>query len=93
MKTIFERYKGKYIGINCTDSVKIDVLELFVVQDDYFGVLDRTSGFRAYYPYESLLGVFEKDDGFKEKNQVFSLMVNVNHFVLYKGSIGVGVIF
>lgn len=87
MKDIFERYRGTIVGINCSDPVGTDLLRLFVVNDDYFGLLNSSNGFRAYYPYESVLGVFESDKGFEGG---CSLLINVNHFVLYEGSRGLG---
>ena len=82
MREIFERYKGEVISINCTDPVKIENLELFLVNDTYFGVLNSETGFRAYYNYENVVGVFETDEN--------PLYVNVRHFVLYKGGTGFG---
>lgn len=90
MKELFERHRGTVVGINCADPVGTDLLELFVVNDDYFGVLNSSNGFRAYYSYESVLGVFELKNGFHEGNMTYSLLINVNHFVLYKGSRGIG---
>ncbi|MGL4669255.1 MAG: hypothetical protein ACRCVG_01480 [Methanobacteriaceae archaeon] len=90
MKDVFERHRGTIVGINCVDPVGTDLLELFVVHDDYFGLLNSANGFRAYYHYGSVLGVFELKNGFKEEDITYSLSINVNHFVLYNGSRGVG---
>ena len=82
MKPILERYKEKEIHINVHDPIKSQVMTLLVVADDYFGVLDKSSGFRAYFPYTAILGVYEGMNGV--------LQININHFVLYKGSTGFG---
>ena len=82
MKPILERYKEKMININVTDPVKTEIMTLFLVADDYFGVVNESSGFRAYFPYTAILGVYEGMNGV--------LQINLNHFVLYKGSVGFG---
>lgn len=82
MKPILERYKEKTIFINVHDPIRTDEMTLFLVSDDYFGVVDPESGFRAYFPYTAILGVYEGMNG--------SLQINLNHFVLYKGSTGFG---
>lgn len=80
MKPILERYKKEKILINVHDPIKSDEMTLFLVSDDYFGVVK--SGFRAYFPYTAILGVYESMNGV--------LQINLNHFVLYKGSTGFG---
>lgn len=85
MKPILERYKEKTIFINVNDPVKSEEMILFLVADDYFGVVNSKSGFRAYFPYTTILGVYESMDG--------ALQINLNHFVLYKGSSGIGFMF
>jgi len=82
MKPILERYKEKTIFINVNDPIRTDEMTLFLVGDDYFGVVDSDSGFRAYFPYTTILGVYEGMNG--------TLQINLNHFVLYKGSTGFG---
>ena len=82
MKPILERHKEKMININVTDPVKTEIMTLFLVADDYFGVVNESSGFRAYFPYTAILGVYEGMNGV--------LQINLNHFVLYKGSGGFG---
>lgn len=82
MKPILERYQEKRIFINVHDPIKSDEMTLFLVSDDYFGVVDSDSGFRAYFPYTAILGVYEGMNGV--------LQINLNHFVLYKGSTGFG---
>lgn len=82
MKPILERYKEKKIRINVSDPVKSEEMTLFLVADDYFGVVDQSNGFRAYFPYNAILGVYEGMNGV--------LQININHFVLYKGSVGFG---
>ena len=82
MKPILERYREKRIYINVSDPIKTEVMTLLVVSDDYFGVVNEATGFRAYFPYTAILGVYEGMNGF--------LQINVNHFVLYKGSTGFG---
>lgn len=82
MKPILERYKEKKIRINVHDPIKTDSMILFLVSDDYFGVVDSKSGFRAYFPYTAILGVYEAMGGV--------LQINLNHFVLYEGSTGFG---
>ena len=46
----------------------------FLVSDDYFGVVNSNSGFRAYFPYTAILGVYKSMDGV--------LQINLNQFVL-----------
>ena len=82
MKPILDRYKEKRIHINVTDPIKTEVMTLLLVVDDYFGVVDEATGFRAYFPYTAILGVYEGMNGV--------LQINLNHFVLYKGSAGFG---
>jgi len=82
MKPILDRYKEKRIHINVTDPIKTEVMTLLLVADDYFGVVDEATGFRAYFPYTAILGVYEGMNGV--------LQINLNHFVLYKGSAGFG---
>lgn len=82
MKPILERYKEKTIFINVYDPIETDRMTLFLVAEDYFGVVDSSSGFRAYFPYTAILGVYEGMNGI--------LQINLNHFVLYKGSTGFG---
>ena len=82
MKPILERYKEKRIHINVSDPVKTESMTLLLVADDYFGVVDESNGFRAYFPYTAILGVYEGMNGV--------LQININHFVLYKGSAGFG---
>lgn len=81
MKPILERYKDKEIHINVNDAIKNDIVTLFLVADDYFGVYDSKNGFRAYFPYTAVLGVYESLNG--------ALTINLNKFVLYKGSMGI----
>ena len=85
MKPILERYKEKKIHINITDAIKTEVMTLLIVDDDYFGVVNESTGFRAYFPYTAVLGVYEGMNG--------ELQINLNHFVLYKGSVGFGFMF
>ena len=82
MKPILERYKEKKIYINVNDPIKTETMTLLVVSDDYFGVVNESTGFRAYFPYTAILGVYEGMNGV--------LQINLNHFVLYKGSTGFG---
>lgn len=82
MKPILERYKEKRIHINVSDPIKTEVMTLLLVGDDYFGVVDENTGFRAYFPFTAILGVYEGMNGV--------LQINLNHFVLYKGSAGFG---
>ena len=82
MKPILDRYQEKRIHINVTDPIKTEVMTLLLVADDYFGVVDEATGFRAYFPYTAILGVYEGMNGV--------LQINLNHFVLYKGSAGFG---
>ena len=82
MKPILERYKEKRIHINVSDPVKTEAMTLLLVADDYFGVVDESTGFRAYFPYTAILGVYENMGG--------ALQINLNHFVLYNGSVGFG---
>lgn len=82
MKPILERHKEKMIYINVHDPIKTDKMTLFLVSDDYFGVVNSKTGFRAYFPYTAILGVYEGMNG--------ALQINLNHFVLYKGSTGFG---
>ena len=82
MKPILDRYKEKRIHINVTDPIKTEVMTLLLVADDYFGVVDEATGFRAYFPYTAILVVYEGMNGV--------LQINLNHFVLYKGSAGFG---
>ena len=79
MKPIFDRYKDKPVYINATDTVKSEVMTLFLVADDYFGVVNF-EGLRAYFPYSSILGVYESIGG--------TLSINLDKFVVYKGSSG-----
>lgn len=85
MKPILERYKEKKIHINVSDPIKTEVMTLLLVSDDYFGVVNEATGFRAYFPYTAILGVYEGINGV--------LQINLNHFVLYKGSAGLGFMF
>ena len=85
MKPILERYKEKTIFINVNDPVKSEEMILFLVADDYFGVANTKLGSRAYFPYTAILGVYESIDE--------TLQINLNHFVLYKGSSGGGFMF
>lgn len=80
MKPIFDRYKDKQVSINATDTIKSEVMTIFLVAEDYFGVVNMDSGFRAYFPYSAILGVYESMDG--------TLSINLNKFVVYKGSSG-----
>lgn len=82
MKPILERYKEKKIHINVSNPVKTEVMTLLLVGDDYFGVLDESTGMRAYFPFTAILGIYEGMNGI--------LQININHFVLYKGSAGLG---
>ena len=82
MKPRLDRYNEKRIHINVTDPIKTEVMTLLLVADDYFGVVDEATGFRAYFPYTAILGVYEGMNGV--------LQINLNHFVLYKGSAGFG---
>ena len=82
MKPILERYKEKTIFINVNDPIKTEKMTLLLVADDYFGVVNQSTGFRAYFPYTAILGVYESMGGV--------LQINLNHFVLYKGSTGFG---
>lgn len=82
MKPILERYKEKTIFINFDDPIEADKMILFLVADDYFGVVNPSTGLRAYFPYTAILGVYEGLNGV--------LQINLNHFVLYKGSTGFG---
>ena len=85
MKPILERYKEIKIHINVSDPIKTEVMTLLLVSDDYFGVVNEATGFRAYFPYTAILGVYEGINGV--------LQINLNHFVLYKGSAGLGFMF
>jgi len=85
LKPILERYKEKTIFINVNNPIKTDEMTLFLVSEDYFGVVDPSNGFRAYFPYTAILGVYEGINGI--------LQINLNHFVLYKGSSGFGFTF
>lgn len=85
MKPILERYKEKKVHINVSDPIKTEVMTLLLVADDYFGVVNEATGFRAYFPYTAILGVYESINGV--------LQINLNHFVLYKGSAGLGFMF
>ncbi len=80
MKPIFDRYKDKQVSINATDTIKSEVMTIFLVAEDYFGVVNMDNGFRAYFPYSAILGVYESMDG--------TLSINLNKFVVYKGSSG-----
>ncbi len=80
MKPILERYRDKQISINVSDPIKTELMTLFLVADDYFGVVNPENGYRAYYPYTAILGIYESLNGV--------LTINLNHFVLYKGSVG-----
>lgn len=75
MKPILERYIEKQIDINVTHPIRNDTMVLFLVADDYFGVLDPESGMRAYFPFTAVLAVYETPDNM--------LTVNLNHFVMY----------
>ena len=85
MKPIFERYKDKQVLINATGTVNSEVMTLFLVADDYFGVVNTENGYRAYFPYSTILGVYESLDG--------TLSINLNKFVEYKGSVGYSIMF
>ena len=80
MKPILERYRDKQISINVSDPIKTELMTLFLVADDYFGEVNPENGYRAYYPYTAILGIYESLNGV--------LTINLNHFVLYKGSVG-----
>lgn len=80
MKPILDRYKDKQVEINATDTIKSEAMTIFLVADDYFGVVNRDSGLRAYFPYTAILGIYESMEGI--------LLINLNKFVEYKGSIG-----
>ena len=82
MKPIIERNKEKKNHINVSAPIKTEVMTLLLVADDYFGVVNEATGFRAYFPYTAILGVYEGINGV--------LQININHFVLYKGSAGFG---
>jgi len=60
MKEVLEKYEGITIGINCFDPIETDLLELFIVKDNYFGVIDRDSGDKSYFPYNAVMGIVEK---------------------------------
>lgn len=85
MKPVLERYKEKTIFINVDDPIETEEMTLFLVAEDYFGVVNTSTGFRAYFPYTAILGVYEGINGV--------LQINLNHFVLYKGSAGFGISF
>ena len=85
MRPIFERYKDKQVLINAISTVNSEMMTIFLVADDYFGVVNPENGFRAYFPYTTILGVYESMDG--------TLYINLDKFVEYKGSVGYSIMF
>ncbi|MGL4669015.1 MAG: hypothetical protein ACRCVG_00255 [Methanobacteriaceae archaeon] len=91
MKEILEEYVGITIGINCFEATKTDLLELFTVTDNYFGVMNRSNGYKSYYSYDSVMGIHElKYFTTKTYGIKFPLLIEVDHLIVYKGGSGVG---
>jgi hypothetical protein len=95
MKSILKNYKGELVAINCNKPAEKSIMELFIVEDEFFGVINPETNFKAYYPYYAILGVYESEEGFKNKSlfgfkkegAICSLLINVNHFILYDGNL------
>lgn len=96
MKEILEKYIGITIGINCFDPIETDLLELFIVKDNYFGVMNRNTDYKSYFPYNSVMGIYEQKYFTTKTNKIkFPLLIEINHLIVYKGASGVsfGLIF
>ncbi|MDR0911196.1 MAG: hypothetical protein LBM96_01175 [Methanobrevibacter sp.] len=96
MKELLEKYEGITIGINCFDPIETDLLELFTVKSNYFGVMNRSTGYKSYFPYNAILGIHEQKYFTTKTHYIkFPLLIKIDHLIVYKGGsrVGFGVIF
>lgn len=97
MKKLVEKYVGQNIGINFMQLKKYDIAYLVSASDEYFTIKDPKTNISYTYQYKWIMNVIEAEGGISTggifSQQNYPVLIEVFHFVVYSGSVGVGVSF
>lgn len=86
---ILATYVGQPIGINVERADRIDEAQLIRVRTDDFTIASRN--ILTSLPFRSILSLSESPSGnVRVDGKAFALVVRVDHLIVYKGGIGVG---
>jgi hypothetical protein len=92
---LLSEYVGQTIGINYKSPTKYQEAELVEVEEEYFFVIGKETGLKYYFPYHVILNITGADTaivisgGMFSGEKVFPIIIQVNHLIVYSGSVGV----
>lgn len=95
LRELFTRYLGQDIGINYKSPTTYEEAKLLEAENEYFYVLGKETGLKYYFPYSVILSITGTETAIVVggnmfiRGKTFPLLIQVNHLIVYSGSIGV----